>query len=133
MRSENECSTSKEPVKVNIPDKDFERKNDSEKNKEPETSKKVVTNYGGSHSLRSDIQSVESKTGLGPVVRLPVDTKIVMRVDAGGRPSNKGTSSPTCAKKKEDLAAKIDQVGNLNNKQYQDLHRKLPQMKKCNV
>lgn len=95
-RTETECSTSKEQ------DKGFEQKKDNKKK------------FEESHSLKNDISSLEDKTRLGPVVRLPNDTKIVMRLDApkssscGGRVASKGTSSHHG--KKVDLAAKIDEV-----------------------
>lgn len=110
-RTENECSTSRQQ------DKDCEQKKDTQKTEVSETSKDVVGNFEGSHSLQNDIPNFENKIRMGPVVRLPVDTKIVMRVDAPGgvssygeKASNKGTSSCHRAGKKEDLAAKIDQV-----------------------
>lgn len=72
-------------------------------------------NFEKAQSSNNDKPSLQDKTPLGPVVRLPVDTKIVMRLDApkGGsscatRVSNRGTSS--CNRRKEDLAAKIDEV-----------------------
>lgn len=84
-----------------------------------EKSKNVIEKYEGSHSSQKDIPSIEYKSRVSPVVRLPVDTKIVMRMDAPGgvsncgvRISNKGTSSCRRGGRKEDLAAKIDQVWN---------------------
>lgn len=77
-----------------------------------------MANDDGSHSLRSDVQSLDNKPCIGPVVRLPVDTKMVYRMDAAGscartpgKGPSRGSSSP---RRKEDLSAKIDQVWNLN-------------------
>lgn len=73
--------------------------------------------YEKSHSSRKYIPSLENKALVGPVVKLPVNTKVVMRVDApgagsgvGGKPSSKSTSFHTKARKNEKLAAKIEQV-----------------------
>ncbi|XP_026324306.1 uncharacterized protein LOC113233400 [Hyposmocoma kahamanoa] len=111
-RTANECCTSKDL------DKDFEQNKGTEKTKVSFTSKDVAAEKKESHFSRKDIPKCENNTCVGPVVKLPVDAKIVMRVDGSlignccaKKASNKDSSTSSKQPKiNEDLQAKIDQA-----------------------